>query len=367
MIEVLAIFAGVLLVVSVLCDMVNTLVSTNTSSWKWWLSRRVTIFTWRVIRFIALRMPDGAVRERLLSTYAPVLVLGLLITWVTQQIIGFGLIWWGLGNVSGVETLADSLYYSGVVFFTVGFGEVVPSGTVPRFGALIEAFSGVLTTALVIGYLPALYSAYSEREQKIMTLDDGGNGRITPTNLVMAWAPTGDPDDLVSRFASWEDWTANVLETHTTFPMLQLFRSHHAGQNWITALGLVSDAALHCELIVGARRRAPYFMLRRAIRLFGELTEDVDLSRYRADFDATYGSSEQFRELYDALEAHGFELIPFEEGRLATLELRRTFDAPLEYLIDARLAPRGFWGHEVATAAAGLASADDASLTKRVD
>ncbi len=63
----------------------------------------------------------------------------------------------------------------------------------PGIGALIEAFSGVLTTALVIGYLPALYAAYSERERRLMLLDDGTEERITPTSLVLNRSPGGDP------------------------------------------------------------------------------------------------------------------------------------------------------------------------------
>lgn len=94
----------------------------------------------------------------------------MLTAWVVQQVIGFGLIWWGLSGVDGADGLFDSIYYSGVVYFTLGFGEVVPVEFVPRVGALVEAFAGVLTTALVIGYLPALYGAYSGRERKLMTL-----------------------------------------------------------------------------------------------------------------------------------------------------------------------------------------------------
>lgn len=73
-----------------------------------------------------------------------------------QQIIGFGLIWWGVGGIAGASDLGDAMYYSGVVYFTLGLGEVVPAGEIPRFGSLTGAFSGVLTTALVIGYLPSL-------------------------------------------------------------------------------------------------------------------------------------------------------------------------------------------------------------------
>ena len=236
---------------------------------------------------------------------------------------------------------------SGVVYFTIGFGEVVPNDQVPRFGSLVEAFSGLLTIALVIGYLPSLYSAYSEREQKLLTLDDGSEQRITPTNLVIARSRNADPRSLDDFFHEWEAWTAHVLETHSTFPMLRLFRSEHPGQNWIPALGLIADAALHVDLTVQGRGGPSYWALRRATTLLSILTEGVDLSEYRARLDESYDNAEAFRTIYDAMEGHGFEMPPFEDAQAHGLALRRKFDAQLEFLIDTFDSPRGFWGHMV--------------------
>ena len=112
----------------------------------------------------------------------------------------------------------------------------MPAGDLPRFAALIEAFSGVLTTALLIGYLPALYSAYSEREQKLLMLDDGTEERITPTNLVLSRSPDGDPRELDRFFEEWEAWVAQVMETHTTFP--------HVGAVPLTASGSELDHSI---------------------------------------------------------------------------------------------------------------------------
>ena len=351
---VLAVIVGVVLVLAVLADMINTLVTTSTSLRRFWLSSLLYRRTWRLVQMVARASgPDGGVKEPLLATYAPVSVLVLLAAWVTQQVIGFGLIWWGLGGVDGADSLFEAIYFSGVVYFTLGFGELVPVDVVPRVGSLIEAMSGVLTTALVIGYFPALYGAYSERERKLMTLDDGTEGRITPTNLILCRAPTADVEDVLRFFEGWEDWVAGVIETHTTFPMLRLFRSKYPGQSWITALGLLCDAALQCQIIADTRDRAPYWLLRRSIILLNELTSDADLSAYRARLDATYESTEAgsgnelFRQLYDTLGEHGFELIGYDEARANTLELRRLYDAQLEFLIDAMDAPRGFWGHMI--------------------
>jgi hypothetical protein len=345
----IAIIIGIVMVVLVLADLVNTLVTTTTSQWKWWLTRILYRRSWAMVSAIGARIKDESRRERLFALFAPISVLVMLVAWVVQQVLGFALIWWGAGGISGIDGLLDSIYFSGVVYFTVGFGEVVPVEHIPRFGALIEAFSGVLTTALVIGYLPALYSAYSEREQKLLTLDDGSEDRITPTNLVISRAPGGDPRELDTFFSEWEAWIAQVLETHTTFPMLSLFRSQHPGQSWITALGLVTDAALHVELTVDGQGRSAYWALRRSARLLHMLTDGADLSAYRKALDESYDGSNSavFQSLYDTMDDHGFPMLSYEEARVHSRELRVTYDAQLEYLIDALHAPRGFWGHEI--------------------
>ena len=71
-------------------------------------------------------------------------------------------------------------------------------------------------------------------------------------------------------------------------------------------------------------------------------------SEYRARLDAGYdGDGSQFQSLYDTLESHGFAMLDFDDAKVKTRELRLTYDAQLEYLIDALQAPRGFWGHEI--------------------
>lgn len=359
--QYLAAVVGASLVVVVLADMVNTLVTTSTSTKRWWLTRVAYRIMWKSVRRVATRR-DGTAREALLSAFAPVSVLILLGVWVTQQIVGFALIWWGIGGIDGAVTFGDHLYYSGVVYFTLGFGEVLPTAGPARIGALAEAFAGVTTTALVIGYLPSLYGAYSSREQKLMTLDDGSDDRITPTNLVLAWSPDADTDRLNARFAEWEHWVSSVLETHSTLPLLRLFRSHDRRQNWVTALGLLCDAAIHAQIIVGCSGRTEsYWFLRRSIALFEELTRDVDLSEYQhfvvdaatRDVD----DSPLFLDLYRRLGEHGFELLPLDEAAQRSAVFRNRFAPHLEYLIDTLLCPRGFWAPDL-----GLDLIDDGPL-----
>lgn len=220
---VIAVVVGSLFVVSSFADMLNTLVATHTSRRRFWFTYQLYLRTWHMTRLTVLRIGSERGQHALLSAYAPVSVLLLLVGWLVQQIIGFGLIWWGIGGVSGADGLWDSLYFSGVVYFTVGFGEIVPVEAVPRIGALIEALLGVLTMALVSRYRTALHA------------DDA--------------TTSSDPD--------------------------------------------------------------------------------------------------MFRDPYDQLDEHGFQLLDYEEARAASAELRRKYDAKLEWLIDELVAPRGFWGHTI--------------------
>ena len=277
--------------------------------------------------------------------FGPALLIILLFAWCLLQVAGFGLVWWGMSDIPTIEGLGDAGYFSGVVFFTVGFGEIVPIAHVPRAGAIIEAFFGVITVALVIGYLPSLYAAYSDRERALMRLDAGSSDRITPTALIKAWSPDADPKKLDAQFEHWHAWASSILETHSTVPLLAMFRSHNRQQNWVTALGLLCDAALQAQMINGATDGHAYWFLRRAEAIFTEMTRGVDLSAYTtaADVDPSNEGTELFRDLYADLTAHGFELRPYEDAVAYGRQTRSSYAPAMEYLIDDLLCPRGFW------------------------
>jgi hypothetical protein len=343
MIDFLAIVFGAAVVLVALADLVNTLVSTYTSPGRWWPSRLVGRGTFVFIRGIARRLPEQSiVKERLLSVFGSLVIIELLFVWASLQVFGFGLIWWGLGDIPTITGLTDAWYFSGVVFFTVGFGEIVPTEVIPRAGSILEAFFGVVTIALVVGYLPSLYAAYSDRERTLMMLDAGGTERITPTDLIKAWAPDADPKKIDAEFVRWEEWAAGILETHSTVPLLGLFRSHDRRQNWVTALGLLSDAALQAQIIVGATDGNGYWFLRRAEAIFREMTQGADLAPYLKAADE-FDAKPFFDHLYTDLTDHGFQLRPYDEAVTYMRAARRDWAAAMEYLIDDLECPRGFW------------------------
>ena len=339
--KLVEVLAGLALVGVTLADAIGTLVAARGLTGRWRLTRQFYWLSWRLWRGVGRHL--GRRRESFLSLYAPLTLLTLLVIWLTGLLVGFSLLYLaGRASLRGETGYGSLLYYSGTCLFTLGFGDILPTIGILRLAALAEAATGLVTMALAISYLPVLYGAYGRRESRLLTLDDPSGKRIEPTALIRIWAPGGDTDHLYRFFGEWEAWTADILESHVSYPMLALFRSQHRGQSWITALGVVLDAAvLTCAVVPGAELREPYFMYRRGRRALHEIVRRLPQSYShqnpleRFQFDVAYGR----------LQATGLPLRPPDEGWERLLEYRETYATSLQALIDYLLAPAGFWGH----------------------
>ncbi len=243
--------AGVILIGVAVVDTVGTLVATRIQTRRWWPTAVLYRYTWPWWRAVGRKIEDEDQREGFLSIYGPLSLLTLLVFWVTTQVVGWGLVWWGLRDgIQTLDSLLESIYYAGVGFFTVGFGDVIPTASAPRVLVLVEAFFGLTTMALLIGFLPTLFAAYSTREELVSTLDDLSGTRVTPLGLIEAYARDGDATPLYEMFTHWEMWTARVLESHSSYPMLMLFRSKQSGQSWIAASVIVTETAALCVSMI---------------------------------------------------------------------------------------------------------------------
>jgi len=336
---------GSLLVVGAILDAANTLVSTRLQVGRFWPTEIFYRRIWPVWRTLG-RIKDDRRREIVLSGFAPASLIGLLLLWVITEIFGWSLVWWALRETFAVPlpSFGDALYFSGVVFFTIGFGDIVPAGGAVRALTLVEAFGGLGTLALVIGYLPALYSSYSARETQLLMLDDLTGDRIMPVSLIESRCPDGELDRLYAFFHEWERWTAQVLETHTSYPMLTLFRSQHLGQSWITAIGVVLDAAaMAAASIPGADEREPMFLYRRGNRMLHHFADRLGIRRVEPEpLNKSF-----FRMAYGRMAAKGIVLRDLDDAFDRLVRLRGTYVVELESLIDEMLAPRGFWSHTI--------------------
>src|SRR5207253_5931172 len=119
--------------------------------------------------FLACVIPAGRQRQSVLGMFGPLSLLGLFAVWAVGLVIGFGLLQSTVAPDG--RGFGDSLYLSGTTFTTLGYGDVLPAGPVGRLLAVMEALLGLGFLAVVVGYLPVFYQAFSRRELTISLLD----------------------------------------------------------------------------------------------------------------------------------------------------------------------------------------------------
>jgi hypothetical protein len=143
------------------------------------------------------------------------------------------------------------LYFSGVTFFTLGFGDVTPVDPLGRFLAVAETGIGFAFLAVVISYLPVLYQAFSHREVTISLLDARAGSPPTAAQLLIRIARHRNFAVLDRFLEEWERWAAEVLVNHVSFLVLSYYRSQHDNQSWLAALTAILDTS--ALLIAGAK------------------------------------------------------------------------------------------------------------------
>ena len=245
-----AIIFGIVIICVVLQDAFETVVLPRrvTRQFKltaWFLRR-----TWIPWKNLAGRIQTPSLQQSFLGYFGPLSLITLLIFWAVSLIMGFALLQYGIGGHEQLSnepiTFGRIIYHSGETFFTLGYGDIVPTSSMARALSVLEAFMGFAFLGVVIGYLPVVYASFSRREIQISMLDARAGSPPTAEELLVRLARTQGNSGMDQRvldqvLRDWERWAAELLESQISYPALTFFRSQHSNQSWLGALTTMLD------------------------------------------------------------------------------------------------------------------------------
>ncbi|HLF00416.1 MAG TPA: hypothetical protein VI547_00420 [Anaerolineales bacterium] len=215
-------------------------------------------------------------RDRIAAYYGPVGILLLLAVWLGLVLAGYTLMFWGAGaHIGGLDSWTAAFTVSGSSLFTLGYATV--ETTPQKILTFSEAAIGPLLIALLIGYMPTIYGAFSKREALVNLLEVRAGSPPSATDLIIRYHRLRDLSQIGEMWTTWEVWFSELEETHTSLAMLNFFRSPNPEHSWVTAAGAVLDGAAMVLAAVNIPHdvqadlciRAGYIALRRIADFFG--------------------------------------------------------------------------------------------------
>jgi len=295
-----------------------------------WFYRR----TWIPWKNIAGHIQTPVRQQSFLGYFGPLSLIWLLAFWAATLIFGFALVQYGIGGHEQLSrepiTFGKIIYQSGQTFFTLGYGDILPTSSLARALSVFEAGMGFAFLGVVIGYLPVVYGSFSRREIQISMLDARAGSPPTATELLVRLAgssenPAIEQIVLDEVLRDWERWAGELLESGLSYPVLSFFRSQHSNQSWLgtlmTMLDVTSLLITGIEGIHPGQARLTFAMARHAA---------VDLAQVvNARYDPQAPdrlTDAQFDTLRETLAAAGLKLRNSDEAKQKLAKLRSMYE-----------------------------------------
>ena len=286
-------------------------------------------------------------QETILGFFGPLSLILLLGMWATGLIFGFGMVLWAsremIHSPEQTPTFATYLYLSGTTFFTLGLGDITPLSPWARALAVCESGIGFGFLAIVIGYLPVIYGAFSRREVSISLLDARAGSPPSALELLRRHGEDGGLLELHRLLLEWERWCAELLESHLSYPVLCFYRSQHSNQSWLATLTTILDT---CSLIIvgiegtSARQaRLTFAMARHAVVDLAQIVGQAPLIDH--PFDRLTASDLSLLRM--RLKETGMLLREGEEADKLLSDMRKKYEPYVEPLCDYLVLPRPVW------------------------
>lgn len=281
--------------------------------------------------------------DTMLGIFGPLGLLALLAMLSSGVILCFAGLHWAISTRLGSPHPADfgsTLYFSAGAF-TSATNPATPTGGLGKAMQIVEAATGLGFLAIAIGYLPALFQAFSRREAAVARLDPRAGSPPSPGRLLERSGQRGGWADLDEYLLEWETWTADLMETHLSYPILGYFRSQHINQNWLAALTTIVDASAYALAYGGDdHTEAAELTFRIGRHALGDLAHTFSSRRLERDPEPRSRerlSREDLQELRRRLEGSGLHSETDEEACAERLEQLRSSYEPYAIAISRHL------------------------------
>jgi hypothetical protein len=309
------------------------------------ISSAVFVLLRKIFRFRADLAKNYEQKDNVMAYYAPVSLLTLPIVWLTFILFGFMAMYWAMG----VQDLQDAFTLSGSSLLTLGFAD--GDTQLQIVFVFIEAAIGLIMVALIIAYLPTMYGAFSRRETAVALLDVRAGNPPSAVQMILRYHRNHGLDSLHESWKRWEEWFAEVEESHTSLAALVFFRSPQPGHSWVTAAGAVLDTAALTLSVLDIPWDAQAALCVRSGYLALQRIGDFFKIPYKADpifpDDQISITREEFEGTVELLIAAG---LPIKEDRDRAWRdfggWRINYDAVLLALCELTMAPYAPWSSD---------------------
>jgi hypothetical protein len=344
--RLVALIFGIVCLFGVLFDAFQTIILPRRATGRFRLTRIFYIATWRPWVFLTMRFCNTRKRETAFSYYGPMSLIFLLALWAGMMVLGFALVYYSLGSPfndpSQRAGFLSDVYVSGTTLFTLGLGDVTPHLGLVRGIVILEAGTGFGLLAVVMGYFPVLYGAFSRREVSISLLDARAGSPPTAAELMRRHSYEGAEQALSLLLVEWERWSAELLESHISYPLLCYFRSQHTNQSWISALTSVLDtSALLIAGIRGHEARQAQLTFAMARHALVDLAQIFSLAPVRNAPDRL--PPERYEKLYAMLCQSGVSVCRDDQSYERLTDMRALYEGYAEALSDFLCMPLPPW------------------------
>lgn len=342
---------GLVIVVATFASMTATFVLPRRAS----LGLRLAFTVNRAVRAVLVRIARPVrslqAKDTILAVIAPAALLGQLATFLALFLVGYAVALW-----PSAGSFASAISLSATQVFTAGIAAAGSPGNTTI--EVLAAVTGAIAIALQIGYLPVIYGAFNKRESLVTLMESRAGLPAWGPELLIRHQLIGSLDALPALYRDWEVWSADLAESHVSYPILLFFRSPDVGYSFVLAqLAILDAAALQLSLMPSSAPSEARFCLRMG---FTALRRLADLLGWSYDPDplpdsALQLSYEEFSYAVELVSEGGLQLErSAEEAWPHFRGWRVNYEAIAYRLADLVVAPRAPWSGERKHLALGL-------------